>query len=96
MNAALFLFIALVALNIADAYTTLRILKLGGRERNPVMAWAFRHLGPLPALLAFKAAVLALVWFNLPIFPLWAMAGMNAFYVYVVHNNLRVLRGLKP
>jgi len=92
MTSAVLLFLIFVALNLADSYTTLRILRQGGRELNPFMAWAIKHAGAPQALFTVKAFVLVLVWHFLPLLPVWAMPAYCLFYVAVVANNIRVLQ----
>ena len=61
--AFLFIFIALQAL---DIWTTLKALKLGGREVNPVLAKAFNYADPLAVMVVIKlAGVWALWWLDM-------------------------------
>ena len=49
------LFTAYLALIISDGYLTWKILKLpGGKEVNPIMAWAFKKIGIIPALVGTR------------------------------------------
>lgn len=50
----------LFALQIADAYTTVVVLKRGGRELNPIMRYVFEAVGIEEALL-LKAAVVTVI-----------------------------------
>jgi len=52
------LFVAILVLNVLDAYFTLAFIQQGGKEANPV-AQAFLDLGELPFLLV-KSAVIGL------------------------------------
>lgn len=58
MIALLFL---LIMLQLADAFTTVRILKNGGREANPVMNWLFQKFGTEVSLGVMKILVVSLV-----------------------------------
>lgn len=51
-------FVILVALQLADIYTTLRAIKLGGREANPVIKRLMDAIGVKEALLLAKIAAL--------------------------------------
>lgn len=85
------LFAMLVALNIIDVILTIRILDRGGREINPVMAALMRAFGVKPALIAFKLAILAVVYIFLPgvDYASRVLAGLCILYALVVWNNWR-------
>ena len=52
------LFTAYLALIISDGYLTWKILKLpGGKEVYPIMAWAFKKIGTVPALVGTRLAL---------------------------------------
>jgi len=53
---------ALVALQLADIWTTLRVLAQGGRELNPLLAYLFARFGARPVLLVIKAALATWLW----------------------------------
>lgn len=84
------------ALQLADAGTTLAVLRSGGREANPAMRWVFGLIGAAPALALVKLALIALcvVLVDRPFAP-QVIAALSALYVYVVINNLRVLKDLR-
>lgn len=80
----------LALLQVADAVTTLKVLALGGREMNPVMAKLFDRFGAKPVLV-LKAAAVSAVGLWLTDYP--AVIGLViAFYVVVVANNLIALK----
>lgn len=81
------LFAALVVLNALDVYTTVAILKQGGSEVNPAMAWLMRQLGVAPAMIVAKTIVLGAVWFLLPQVHTLVLVGLVCFYVWVVLHN---------
>ena len=87
--AFLLIFIALQALDIA---TTLKALKLGGREVNPILAKLFEKFDPLATMVAVKlAGVWALWWLDM-----YVLTGiMCAVYLYVVDQNLAVVKKLQ-
>ena len=86
MPMLLFIFILL---QIADVVTTVKGLKAGAKEANPLLAWAFEWTAPLYVLIAAKAVVIVAVG-------LLDVAIVTAFgcgvYVPVIANNIRVLR----
>lgn len=57
----LYLVTLLVALQIADAWTTVVILQRGGRELNPLLCRLMDKIGPLPALVLSKLTVIGIV-----------------------------------
>lgn len=83
-----------VLLQVADSATTVYILNKGGVERNPIMAKAMRLVGVLPALLIIKAIMLALVFAEQPIRDDITYL-LVLIYVFVVGNNLNVIRNMR-
>ncbi len=88
------LLIFLFVLQLLDAYTTTKALKIGGKEANPVMAKLFDVIGmPLALILktafvmfaGYKAGQSGLVWLMMIV----------VMYVAVVGWNFKVLKGLK-
>ena len=90
MNTAfLFIFIALQAL---DIWTTLRALKLGGREVNPVLAKAFNYADPLVVMVVIKLAGIWALWYV----DMYVITGiMCAVYLWIVDRNLAVVQNLQ-
>ena len=87
--AFLLIFLALQAL---DIWTTLKALKLGGREVNPVLAKAFNYADPLAVMVAVKLAGVWALWYV----DLYVLTGiMCAVYLYVVDQNLAVVKKLQ-
>jgi hypothetical protein len=88
-TAFLFIFIALQALDIA---TTLKALKLGGREVNPVLAKAFNYADPLAVMVVIKLAGIWALWYV----DMYVITGiMCAVYLYIVDRNLAVVQNLQ-
>lgn len=90
---SLVLIVLLLALGLADCITT----KVGlGRasvsEGNPVAAWLMRRIGVVPAMLLLKIGSTALA---IIVAVHWPIAGVLFVlgYLYVIHNNVRILRG---
>jgi len=86
-----FFIYALVALQFGDIWTTQYALRniRGAVESNPIVKKAMDSLGVLSGLFAIKAPFIAILIFY-PL-PLWALAAITAFYVYVVGNNARII-----
>jgi hypothetical protein len=79
-----------VVLQVLDIWTTLKALKMGHREMNPILAKLFEKYDPLATMVAFKvAAIFSLWWADLVI----VSALCCVVYFYVIANNLRVIRG---
>ena len=83
------LLLLFILLQVADGYTTVRGLKLGAREGNPILAKLFDRFSPVPVLLVVKAAgIFAVAAVNHDVLT----AFVCGVYVPVVINNVRVLR----
>ena len=80
----------LAALQVADIYTTRRILLAGGKEMNPTVRWLIGRFGIMPALLMSKAAVLALAAAFVIPFP-WLLGGLCVFYAGIIWYNVKSL-----
>lgn len=86
--------ILLVLLNIADAYTTERVLRLGGREANPAMAFIIRYTAPYHWAIKLGLIVAGLwaVWtYSDGIFRASVITLACAPFAWVVGHNARVL-----
>jgi hypothetical protein len=90
MNYEQFL-IAFSLLNLLDMATTVKALKRPGAvEGNPIMRKLMDLVGVVPALLLFKAALIAGLWcWPAPELAQWVLM---VIYVVIVINNLRVIR----
>lgn len=86
------LLVILIALQVADGWTTWRALSDGkAREANPLLAWLMERIGTVPALLAVKGAGVAISVYLVLSAPV--AAGLMALgYAAIVANNLRVMR----
>nr|WP_209280120.1 DUF5658 family protein [Desulfobaculum xiamenense] len=82
-----------VALQVADVWSTNRILLRGGRELNPVVRWLMRACGRwwwVPKIVIATACGVYLTLEPWPDGP--AVLGLvTAIYVWVVYRNLRQL-----
>jgi hypothetical protein len=78
-----------LALQVLDIATTLKALKLGGREVNPVLAKAFNYADPLAVMVVVKLAGVWALWYLDNYFITGLLC---AVYLLVVDNNLRVIK----
>ena len=88
-------FLILVALQLADIYTTLRAIKLGAVETNTLVHKLMGIFGLKEGLLLVKIAAMIPLWVFRDLTPLWAWIALIVFYVAVIWNNLGVIRKLK-
>lgn len=86
-------FALFVLVNVLDAITTVKALKLGGKELNPLMARMMAVVGEVPALVIMKAAMLYFTFTNLGIVILY-LPLFVAVYIGVVVWNLMQIRRL--
>jgi hypothetical protein len=90
-----FLCIVLALLQVLDLHSTLRAADAGRSETNPLILWAVAHVGFTPAVIAFKAAALAVIGgyylvvshFNRLLLPSMSLIPVCAAYIAVVLNN---------
>lgn len=86
MNTSLLILFAL--LQAADVYTTLTVLKQGGRELNPVLSKLFAKFDPLAVMVGIKLAGVWALWYvNL----WWLTLAACCVYAYVVNQNYGVM-----
>ena len=82
MNTSLLILFAL--LQAADVYTTLTVLKQGGRELNPVLAKLFAKFDPLAVMVGIKLAGVWALWYVNS----WMLTlAACVVYAYVVNRN---------
>ena len=71
-------------LQAADAYTTLTVLKQGGRELNPILAKLFTRFDPLPVMVSVKLVGVWALWYVNS----WMLTlAACVVYAYVVNRN---------
>ena len=89
MNTGLLILFCL--LQAADVYTTLTVLKQGGRELNPVLAKLFAKFNPLAVMVGIKLAGVWALWYVNS----WMLTlAACVVYAYVVNRNyLEMTRG---
>ena len=86
MNTALL--ILYVLLQAADVYTTLTVLKQGGRELNPVLAKLFAKFDPLAVMVGIKLVGVWALWYVNS----WMLTLASCVvYAFVVNQNFGVM-----
>ena len=86
------LFALFVLLQCGYFYTTYTIIKTGkGHEANPILATLMAKFDMAGVLAFFKVACILIA---IMLTPYWyALAILDILYVWVIFNNLKVLRG---
>lgn len=84
-------FLVFALLQLADVYTTIRVLREGGEERNRLVRYLMDRLdwGWILVKLAIAAGAAWLIYESGSVWPIWAL---NALYAYVVAHNYREMR----
>ena len=97
------LFLLLAVLNILDAISTHKVVKIGSNnnERNPLARFLFKKIGALPAMIILKGiAILITAYIAInyrefePDIHTYIII-INAFYLWIVINNYKVLKQIK-
>ena len=77
-------------LQLLDWYTTRTILKQGGYEQNPVMAFVFKYLN-VDVALAIKSVLLGILGYYIGLeYPI-LLVGLIIVYIAVVFHNWKSL-----
>jgi hypothetical protein len=79
-------------LQLLDWYTTRTILKNGGYEQNPVMAFVFKYVN-VDVALAIKAVLLGIVGYYIGLaIPLLLVILIIIYLAVVIHNGKSLWR----
>jgi len=79
-------------LQCLDWYTTRTILKQGGYEQNPVMAFVFKYVN-VDVALAIKAVLLGIVGYYIGLtIPLLLVVLIFVYLAVVIHNGKSLWR----
>jgi len=94
------LFTILTILQVADFYTTKRILDRGGYEKAGIMIWLMNKIGPLKAMVITKGLLCVLVavlivYLNHDVILMVLMLAGIIVYTYVVIGNWKVYKEQK-
>lgn len=93
MTTPLALLLALVfALQWLDGLTTRRVLAHGGREKNPIMRWAFARVGFWPAIAIKSVAVTLVGWIGGHYVSLWLPTTICLAFTAACIWNWRLVR----
>ena len=85
-------FILFILLQVADTWTTITALNMGGRELNPFMDWLFKKIGVVQGLLLVKS--ITVILFGLYLYETWIMWAFVCLYIIIVGNNVYQVRKL--
>ena len=85
------LLIAIILLQIADLWTTWKVLNEGGNEKNPVMVFLMDWIGVLPSLVLTKAFAMTLCVVIYLVQP-YLLIPLIIFYGVVVVKNYKQMR----
>ena len=94
MDNFVLLLIALLVLQILDAYTTLKVIDLGGGEGNPIMQKLFNKFG-MKQVFAVKGAFVIWMGYLAGKDNIYWLYGLVAIYVAVIVNNFIAIRKQK-
>lgn len=85
-------FYLLIALQVADIITTIIALRGPAHEANPLLARLMDKIGVVPTLILVKGAAISFFWYYQALLPNPLMWALCAFYVWIVFNNVKVIR----
>ncbi len=97
------LFLLLAVLNILDAISTWKVVRLGNHknEKNPLARALFNLIGPIPAMIILKGIaliIIAYISFNYrkfePDINTYIII-LNILYLWIVTHNYHVLKRMK-
>lgn len=90
------IFVVIALLQVADAFTTYKVLKKGGYEANPLLVFLQKTLSKVTnakwAWLVIAKLVAAVAGWYACVHGVEYGIAVAVFYVIVVSNNIRVLR----
>lgn len=90
------LILLLIALNVADVYTTYKIISKGGTELNESVRLLIRKFGLLKGLSTSKIILLPLIIIELYFEPRWfdygVMVLVCGWYTWVVYHNIKEMQ----
>jgi len=79
-------------LQLLDWYSTRTILKQGGYEQNPVMAFVFKYVN-VDVALAIKAVLLAVIGYYIGlVLPILLVGLIFGYLAVVIHNGKSLWR----
>jgi len=85
------LFALFCLLQTLDVVLTLKVLRQGGRELNPIMVWAIKQVGAEKALIVTKLALVGIVYLS-PL-SIVVLVVLDLIYLGVVGWNCKELYG---
>jgi len=100
MKSVLAMLLIIIALNVADVWTTTQILRKGGKELNPIFAEINEQTIALKMGFIFFASIFSVRAYQQAVKEnskvakgiIWAvLIAITVFYIYVVFNNTTVM-----
>lgn len=104
MKSVLAMLLIILALNVADVWTTTQILRKGGKELNPIFTEINEQTIALKMGFIFFASILSVRAYHqaskekskLAKGIIWAvLIAVTIFYIYVVFNNTQVMLSIE-
>ena len=80
-----------IVLQVLDALSTVYGMRLGHKEKNPLLAWLFDRFGVEITLAVVKTAMVAYIWHYLDDIPVILLVIFNGVYAYIFYKNLEVI-----
>jgi len=100
MKSVLAVLLIIIALNVADVWTTTQILRKGGKELNPIFSEINEQTIALKMGFILFASIFSVRAYHQAVKEnskvakgiIWAvLIGITVFYIYVVFNNTTVM-----
>lgn len=86
---ALMFLIYLIALQAIDAYTTIVVIKNGGRELNPILNYIFLRINFIWALIIIKLFISSIIVYFYRGGLISILIVLSIIYTFVVINNIK-------
>ena len=80
---------------IADCMTTVKAMKLGGKEANPIVGFLFKKLGVKRGMIVSMVVMLPIFLYFFLKAPAYQQLAIGYVYWLIPINNLKVIRRLK-
>ena len=83
-----------MVLQVLDGWLTLQILRYGGREANPIVAYILKRLGVTAGLITVKGLTMGVIVLAALLNQFHVTVGIAGVYTLVCAWNIRVLKNL--
>ena len=92
LSCIIFLIIVLMIFNVADVFTTIHVLKKGGREQNPIIRAIIKKFGLVKGLIVGKACLISPVIIIAVLYPGITMTIiliiLDGLYGWIIKHNI--------